>query len=64
MSCIYYTAVKKGDLENRNRDEWLKHKGMDPFEAMQLYIEKVKELAQIYPEAIEEPEPEVEEKKE
>ena len=36
-------------VENTQRLEWLKYKGMDTFDAMQLYIEKVKELAQIYP---------------
>lgn len=32
----------------RQHQEWLKYKGMDTFEAMQLYMEKVKELAEIY----------------
>lgn len=35
-------------IENTQRSEWLKHKGMDPFDAMQLYMDKVKELSQIY----------------
>lgn len=42
--------ARKGEVENNQRREWLKHKGMDTFDAMQLYIEKVKELAQIYSE--------------
>lgn len=42
---------KMSDLERAQTDEWMKHKGMDTFVAMQLYIEKVKELAQIYPPA-------------
>lgn len=42
--------ARKGDLENKQRAEWLKYKGMDTFDAMQLYIEKVKELAQVYSE--------------
>lgn len=42
---------RKSDVvENKQREEWLKHKGMDTFVAMQLYIEKVKELAQVYAE--------------
>lgn len=41
---------KKNETENQQRAEWLKHKGMDTFEAMQLYIEKVKGLAESYPE--------------
>lgn len=37
-------------MEKTQRAEWLKHKGMDTFEAMQLYIEKVKQLALVYQE--------------
>lgn len=48
---IYTTKeAKNSDIENKQREEWLKHKGMDTFDAMKLYIEKVKELAKIYPE--------------
>lgn len=43
------TEAKKSPIENRQREEWLKFKGMDTFEAMKLYIEKVKQLAEIYP---------------
>lgn len=42
--------AKKSQVENSQRAEWLKYKGMDTFEAMKLYIEKVKLLASIYPE--------------
>uniref|UniRef100_A0A6G1S6R4 Diazepam-binding inhibitor-like 5 n=1 Tax=Aceria tosichella TaxID=561515 RepID=A0A6G1S6R4_9ACAR len=47
--CLVEEA-RKGDLENAQRAEWLKHKGMDTFVAMQLYIEKVRELAKVYQE--------------
>lgn len=39
---------KRNDQEIKQRAEWLKHKGVDHIDAMQLYIDKVKELAQIY----------------
>ena len=45
--CLVEEA-RKSPIENKQREEWLKYKGMDTFEAMQLYIEKVRELAQIY----------------
>lgn len=43
------TESKRNEVENRQRAEWLKHKGMDTFDAMQLYIERVRELAASYP---------------
>jgi hypothetical protein len=42
--------AKKCEVENTQRAEWLKHKGMDTFDAMQLYIDKVRELAKVYSE--------------
>lgn len=42
------SEAKNSKIENTQREEWLKHKGMDTFDAMQLYINKVKELAHIY----------------
>lgn len=41
----------KCQVENKHREEWLKYKGMDTFDAMKLYIEKVQELALIHSES-------------
>lgn len=48
MLYSFNLEAKRGDIENKQRSEWLKYKGMDTFEAMQLYIEKVEELAKVY----------------
>lgn len=53
----HQSEARRDGIENIQRSEWLKHKGMDPFDAMQLYMDKVKELAQIY-EAPASPDPE------
>ena len=50
--CDLLAEAKKNEVENTQRAEWLKHKGMDTFVAMQLYIEKVRELAQVYQERV------------
>lgn len=41
-------ARQKNVVENQQRDAWLEHKGMDTFDAMQMYIDKVNELAKVY----------------
>lgn len=44
----FVALESQSELENKQRAEWLKFKGMDTFDAMKLYIDKVKELAQVY----------------
>lgn len=40
---------KRTIVEAKQHKEWLKYKGMDTFEAMKLYMDKVKELVKFYP---------------
>lgn len=39
--------AKKDVRENQNRQAWLKYKGIDTIEAMQMYIDKANELVQV-----------------
>lgn len=55
LTNLITSEASKSELENKQRSDWLKFKGMDTFDAMKLYIEKVKELAQVYCEIEEQP---------
>lgn len=49
QSPISFTEARQKEVvENRQREAWLKYKGMDTFDAMQLYIDTVNKMAKIY----------------